>query len=225
MKRIVVVLFIIIGFTAVYAQERAFDNRQPAAVNMSLQWKAADLATSSQNIMFPEGYMPPQPVERTSFQKGVGISTDVLVTVLPIAAATGSIISGDWKGLKQLSYTIVASTAANFILKYTVRELRPDHSNYHSFPSLHSTVAFGSAGYLQRRYGWKIGAPAYAVATYVAVGRVVAKKHHWWDCVAGAAIGAGSAYLFTTPWARKHEFSMAPVASEEYMGFATQITF
>lgn len=165
------------------------------------------------------------PLERTGFQKGVGVSTDVAAIALPVATLAGVLIARDWEGLRQGIYTAVAAGAATMILKYSVRELRPDHSNYHSFPSMHSTVAFASAGFLQRRYGWKFGIPAYVVATYTAVGRVVARKHHWWDCVAGAAIGAAGAYIFTTPWARRHEFALAPAASDTQLGLACSFTF
>lgn len=165
------------------------------------------------------------PIERTGVQKGVGISTDVTAAVLPVATLAGVLIAQDWEGLKQGVFTAVATVGATYILKYSVRELRPDHSNYHSFPSMHSATAFATAAFLQRRYGWKFGIPAYAVATYTAVGRVIARKHHWWDCVAGAAIGAASAYIFTTPWARRHDFALVPAATDTQIGFAASLTF
>lgn len=148
----------------------------------------------------------------TSAQKGVATSTDVLMIALPVATLAGVIIEKDWKGLVQGCYTAVATAGATLILKYSVKEWRPDHSNRHSFPSGHTSTSFATAAFIQRRYGWKLGAPAYAVATYVGWGRVFSKKHHWWDAVAGAAIGAGSAYIFTRPWARDHNLSIAPIA-------------
>ena len=166
----------------------------------------------------------PEPIERTRTQKAIGTSTDVTLIALPVAALTTVLIRQDWEGLKQGVFTGIASFGTTLILKYSVRELRPDHSNYHSFPSGHSSTAFAAAAFMQRRYGWKFGIPAYTVATYTAVGRVLAKKHHWWDCVAGAAIGAASAYIFTTPWARHHDFSMAPVASDSYVGLTATFT-
>jgi membrane-associated phospholipid phosphatase len=45
-----------------------------------------------------------------------------------------------------------------------------------SFPSGHTTVTFASATVLQRHFGWKIGLPAYAVASYVAASRVEMKR-------------------------------------------------
>lgn len=158
-----------------------------------------------------------QPVEDTPYplsssQKGVKVSTDVLLVAMPLATFTGVLIEQDWKGLVQGAYTAAATVGATMILKYSVKEWRPDHSNRHSFPSGHTSTTFATAAFVQRRYGWKFGAPAYALATYVGWGRVYAKKHHWWDVLAGAAIGAGSAYIFTRPWAKEHELNIAPIA-------------
>lgn len=148
---------------------------------------------------------------RTHAQQGVKVSTDVLLVAMPVAALTGVLVARDWTGLKQGAFTAAASVGTTMILKYAVKERRPDGSNRHSFPSGHSSTTFATAAFLQRRYGWKLGAPAYALATCTAWGRVFAKKHHWWDVVAGAGIGAGSAYIFTRPWAREHNLSIAPV--------------
>lgn len=166
-----------------------------------------------------------RPLELTKSQKAIGLSTDITAVALPVAALATVLIERDWQGLKQGVFTGIAAAGSMLILKYSVNELRPDHSNYHSFPSGHSTIAFASAAFMQRRYGWKWGVPAYAVASYTAVGRVLAKKHHWWDCVAGAAIGVAGAYIFTTPWARQHQFAMIPVANECYAGFSASLDF
>ena len=92
---------------------------------------------------------------------------------------------------------------------------RPDGSDMHSFPSNHAGVAFSGATFLQRRYGWKLGVPAYAVSTYVAWGRVYSKRHDVWDVLAGAAIGVGSALVFTRQFAEKHNVTLAPIAWPE----------
>ena len=152
---------------------------------------------------------------RSSSQKGVTVSTDVLLVAMPVATLAGVIIEKDWKGLVQGAYTAAATAGATFILKYSVKEWRPDRSNHHSFPSGHTAVTFATAAFVQRRYGWKLGIPAYALSTYVGWGRVFSKKHHWWDVLAGAAIGAGSAYIFTKPWARDHNLSIGPVFDPE----------
>lgn len=158
-------------------------------------------------------------------QKRIAVSTDVFAIALPAAALTLTIVERDWKGLLQGVETAAATAAATLILKYTVKEWRPDYSNRHSFPSGHSAVSFATAAYLQRRYGWAYGAPAYAVACYVGWGRVYSKKHHWYDVLAGAAIGAGSAYIFTRPFARQHDLQIAPTTNGKDIGVYASFTF
>ena len=58
-----------------------------------------------------------------------------------------------------------------------------------SFPSGHAAVTFASATVLQRHFGWKVGIPAYAVASYVAASRVQMKRHYLSDVAFGAALG------------------------------------
>ncbi len=158
-------------------------------------------------------------------QKGVRTSTDVVLIALPTAALAGTLIAQDWEGLKEGAFTAAATLGATYILKYAVKERRPDHSDYHSFPSGHTSCTFATAAYLQRRYGWKFGGPAYALATYTGWGRVYSKRHHWWDVVTGAAIGAGSAYIFTKPWAKEHNLSIAPFTDGETAGLTASFEF
>lgn len=51
------------------------------------------------------------------------------------------------------------------------------------------------------------------------------KKHDWWDVAAGAVIGAGSAYIFTRPFAKKHNLSISPVAGDGHYGVYASMTF
>lgn len=162
---------------------------------------------------------------RSRSQKNVGVSTDVAVIAMPVATLAGIIIEKDWEGLKQGALTAVTEVGASLILKYAVREDRPDHSNKHSFPSGHTGIAFANAAFLQRRYGWKLGVPAFVVATYVGWGRVYAKKHHWWDVVAGAALGTGAALIYTRPFMRDKEITIVPVANPEEIGLAATLSF
>lgn len=162
---------------------------------------------------------------RTRAQKGVAISTDVAIIAMPVATLAGVIIENDWEGLKQGALSAVTELGATYILKYAVKEERPDHSNCHSFPSGHTGISFANATFLQRRYGWKLGVPAYVVATYVGWGRVYAKKHHWWDVLAGAAIGAGASLIYTRPFAKKHELFLEPSATVSGVNITAAITF
>jgi membrane-associated phospholipid phosphatase len=94
-----------------------------------------------------------------------------------------------------------------FAVKQATRRSRPQGTGY-SFPSGHATAAFASATVLQRHFGWKVGAPAYAVATYVAASRVQGKYHYLSDVAFGAALGivagraipiGGGNHLMMTP--------------------------
>lgn len=161
---------------------------------------------------------------RTAAQKGVATSTDVLALALPASALIGTLCVKDWKGLVQGVETAAVTAALTIGLKYAIKEKRPDGSSMHSFPSGHTSVSFASAAYLQRRYGWKFGAPAYALSCYVAWGRCFAKKHYWYDVLAGAAIGAGSAYIFTRPWAREHNLQIAPTSDGCSVGLYASFT-
>ena len=113
----------------------------------------------------------------------------------------------------------------SYALKYIVKKERPDRSDRHSFPSMHTSVSFAGAAFIQRRYGWQWGIPAYALSAYVGWSRVYGKKHDWWDVAAGAAIGAASSYIFTRPFARKHDVSIAPVAGDGAMGVYFSMRF
>ncbi len=121
---------------------------------------------------------------------------DVGAIGIPLAAGGITLYEGDHNGLIQLAETGATTLAATEILKYAVKEQRPNGGD-HSFPSLHTSAAFAGAGYLHARYGWQVGLPFEILAAGVGFARVQTRDHHWYDVVAGAAIGEGSAYLFT----------------------------
>lgn len=106
-------------------------------------------------------------------------------------------VQGDWRGDLQAGGSILLAHGMTTGLKEIFPERRPDGGSK-SFPSKHSSDAFAAAATLENRYGWKAGLPAFVVATLVGVGRVEARRHHWYDVVAGAAIGTGSGLLLTS---------------------------
>jgi len=125
-------------------------------------------------------------------------------------------VRGDWQGFRQAAYSLGTAEGLSLLGKSVVHEQRPDHSDNNSFPSGHSTLAFASATTLYRRYGWEVGVPAYAAATLTAYARVDARKHHWYDVVAGAAIGAGSGWFFTDAFNNKVQ--LVPWADSKSVG-------
>ena len=98
-----------------------------------------------------------------------------------------------------------ALTVATGALKLTVKEWRPDGSDYRSFPSGHAARAFAGAELVRSEYGWQWGIGAYAVAAGVGILRITGDHHYTHDVLAGAAVGVLSARLayWALPWERK----------------------
>lgn len=121
---------------------------------------------------------------------------DIGAVALPVGAAAGALVAKDHRGLGQLAESYAAAMAVVYVLKPLVDRTRP-YGGGQSFPSGHATSAFAGAAFLQMRYGWGLGVPAYAVATYVGYSRVESKRHYTSDVVAGAAIGIAANLVFT----------------------------
>lgn len=85
-----------------------------------------------------------------------------------------------------------------FPVKTFSKELRPDSSNYQSFPSGHTAEAFVAASVVHKEYRhlspW-YGVGAYAIATSVAAFRMLNNKHWQSDVIAGAGIGLLSTHI------------------------------
>jgi hypothetical protein len=138
------------------------------------------------------------------FQFGASIAT------LAIGKMTGSTRVSDVAG-KVLRAQIIAQTVTG-VVKQTAQRDRPDHSDMRSFPSGHTSVSFASATVLQRELGWKVGAPAYAVASYVAMARVEKQKHFLSDVAFGAAVGILAGRTVTIGSGEKR-FALTPLAA------------
>lgn len=166
-----------------------------------------------------------QETKVTGSRKAVRTTGDVGAVLLPVAGLTAVLLQKDWQGLKQGVFSGVTTIGVTYALKYLVKKERPDHSDNHSFPSMHTSTSFAAAAFIQRRYGWKWGLPSYILSTYVGWTRVYGKKHDWWDVAAGAAIGAGSSYIFTRLFAQKHSLTLSPVAGDGHYGIYASMTF
>jgi membrane-associated phospholipid phosphatase len=129
----------------------------------------------------------------------VEMAGDVLVYVLPAAAAGMTLIHKDGEGALQLGESGALMLGVTYGLKYTVDETRPNGGD-HSFPSAHASISFSSAEFIRKRYGWEYGVPAYVAAIFVAYSRVESREHYTHDVIAGAVIGIVSSYIFTTPF-------------------------
>ena len=153
-------------------------------------------------------------------------STDVLC-LLPDATALGvAIAKHDTEGLKQLGLSAATCLAVNYGLELCIRKDRPDGTGHHAFPSTHTAVATNGTTFLWKRYGWQWGVPAAVVSSYVAWGRVKSDRHDWWDVLGGAAIGAGTAFIFTRPFMQDVDLTITPTAlGDNTYGLTATLTF
>lgn len=142
-------------------------------------------------------------------QRRIGDLNKIGAEVLGAAVPGAALGAGFWSygalaknprakhaGLAQLE-TLAATAMVVGLLKSATARERPDGGDDYSFPSAHSAYAFGAATVVADFYGWKAGAPAYALAGLTAMGRMQDKRHWFSDTVAGAAIAVLIGHAFS----------------------------
>ena len=133
-------------------------------------------------------------------KSNVELSGDILEVGIPLTALASTFIWNDnHQGKYQFINSMGTSVILTHIIKIVINKPRPNGSEQ-SFPSGHTSAAFTGAAFLERRHGWKVGIPAYLLASYVGWTRINANKHDVWDVIGGAIIGIGTSYLFTKPY-------------------------
>lgn len=131
-----------------------------------------------------------------------------------IGVPTGLFVAGTIrhdKDMQQNALYIFSSTATTIIFTFAIKRLvkRPRpflaHINFHavyqpaehSFPSGHTSTAFGTATALSMAYSkWYVVAPSLLWASSVGYSRMYLGVHYPTDVAAGAALGAGTAFGF-----------------------------
>lgn len=115
--------------------------------------------------------------------------------------------------LTHIGSDLVRAQVLNAIItkgaKYTIQRERPNGGR-HSMPSGHSSASFASASVLHSHYGWRIGAPAYAVATFIGLSSIRDGAHWVSDVAAGATIGLIVGHTVTRGH-RERDWQIVPV--------------
>jgi membrane-associated phospholipid phosphatase len=110
---------------------------------------------------------------------------------------------------------------------------RPNGQDDKSFPSGHTSNSFALAAVAERHYGWKVGVPAYILASVVGASRIQQDKHYLSDVVAGATLGyivgrtvvRVNSHPLETPTSRHAEWSVAPVLARDARGLRLSVSF
>ena len=87
--------------------------------------------------------------------------------------------------------SLAAVGLTTVVLKEVVRRPRPDDTNHRSFPSGHTSAAFGVAEIVRTLYGRRNAAVFYALATLTGISRIHDNRHYLSDVIAGAGLGMG----------------------------------
>jgi len=128
---------------------------------------------------------------------------DIIQILIPSIAYGTTFYIDDKEGRDQFYKSFFSTFATTHVLKRTVSEERPNGNNTESFPSGHTSASFQGATFIHKRYGIKYAILPYIGATFVGYSRVYADQHYTHDVVAGALIGSGFSYYFTTPYKYK----------------------
>lgn len=143
------------------------------------------------------------------------IAGTVVLVLIPAVAYGSTFILDDDEGRNQFYKTFLTTLGATYALKLAIEKERPNGESM-SFPSGHTSAAFSGASFIQQRYGWQYGFPAYLGASFVGWSRVKADQHYIEDVLAGAAIGIVSSFIFTDSYTEK--FTIVPFAEKETLG-------
>ncbi len=146
-----------------------------------------------QKVMPYRQKLLPGPVARFGDLWGGGWS---VVTVLPfvyLADRNRGVSAVDTRRRVRFAVTsLVAVGATTTFIKWAVGRERPNRAGRNrSFPSGHTSAAFGIAEVMRVLYGDRVGMPFYLAAVITGVSRIHDNKHYPSDVVAGAGLGIG----------------------------------
>lgn len=157
----------------------------------------------------------PEELPSDNFFRTISNSEPYLVVAVPLGIGLYGLTQKDEKALRNSCVIVAASVFSAGLtnaLKYTIDRERPfitypdiikkSKAGSPSFPSGHTSSAFATATSLSIAFPkWYVIVPSFGWAGAVGYSRMHLGVHYPSDVLAGAAIGAGSAWL--TSWVNK----------------------
>ncbi|PYF79204.1 PAP2 superfamily protein [Marinomonas alcarazii] len=156
---------------------------------------------------------------------GIVRAGDNLQIGIPLAAGIISLLKSDYEGTGQWAEGALWTSVATHTLKFAIDEERPNGMDGNSFPSGHTSAAFQGAAFLQMRYGWEYGVPAYTAATFVGYSRVHGEYHYWHDVAVGAALAVGVQYLISGQGNSARDLVVAPIIDRSAYGLYASMSY
>ncbi|WP_423820443.1 hypothetical protein [Salinimicrobium sp. TIG7-5_MAKvit] len=78
-------------------------------------------------------------------------------------------------------------------------------------------MTFQAASFIHKRYGFKYSIPGYVLAGWTAYSRINATRHDGYDILAGAVVGIGSSFIFTSPYQRENMQLTFSSGNDQYL--------
>jgi membrane-associated phospholipid phosphatase len=166
---------------------------------------------------------------KNDFFKAVGQSVTVVNIAAPLGILTAGLVKHDLQLQKKAAYMVggyILSAAVTQGLKRTIQRQRPfekysfivkrDDGGSYSFPSGHTSAAFYAATSLSILYPkWYVIVPSMLWASTAGYGRMYQGVHYPTDVLAGAVVGAASAWVTykAQQWVNKKKANKIPSAT------------
>jgi len=116
----------------------------------------------------------------------------------PFVFGMTTIGAGEWADNKKLADTgvitleaLLVTGIATEVLKFATHRIRPDGSDYMSFPSGHASNMASWAASVSEMYDWdlRVAVPLYLVTAFVAASRIQTNEHRLSDVMGGITLG------------------------------------
>lgn len=132
----------------------------------------------------------------------------------PALALGYTLIIKDFIGFRQQALGYAAVVGATYAVKYSLYfaspyakdtlsfAKRPTSESYEAFPSGHTASAFAAVGFVAKRYGAKLGIPAFILAAAVGESRILLEKHTILQVICGGILGFLLSFFCASPFRR-----------------------